>query len=54
MEYIATKNICIKGGFIKEGETLRLEPEDASVYLDEGMIEPLSATHESEEDEAND
>ncbi|MBE2984651.1 hypothetical protein CCAL9344_01295 [Campylobacter sp. RM9344] len=54
MEYIATKNICVKGGFVKEGEIVRLEPEEASVYLDEGMIDFLPATDENKEDEADD
>ncbi|MBR8466254.1 hypothetical protein KDE13_07900 [Campylobacter sp. faydin G-140] len=60
MEYIATKNICIKGSFVKEGESVRLSDEEASVYLNEGMIDftPVAdereETNESKEDEAND
>ena len=39
MMYIAKGNICVKGNFVKEGETITLNQNEAKKYLDASMIE---------------
>jgi len=39
MKYIAKGNICVKGNFVKEGETITLNQNEAKKYLDASMIE---------------
>lgn len=37
--YIAKGNICVKGNFVKEGEIITLNQNEAKKYLDSSMIE---------------
>ncbi|EIF06385.1 hypothetical protein UNSWCD_1154 [Campylobacter concisus UNSWCD] len=37
--YIAKGNICVKGNFVKEGEIIALNQNEAKKYLDSSMIE---------------
>ena len=37
--YIAKGNIYVKGNFVKEGETITLNQNEAKKYLDSSMIE---------------
>ena len=39
MRYIAKGNICVKGNFVKEGEIIALNQNEAKKYLDASMIE---------------
>ena len=39
MIYIAKGNICVKGNFVKEGEIITLNQNEAKKYLDASMIE---------------
>ena len=39
MRYIAKGNICVKGNFVKEGEIITLNQNEAKKYLDASMIE---------------
>ena len=39
MKYIALNNICVKGNFVKEGEIIALNQNEAKKYLDSSMIE---------------
>jgi len=39
MKYIAKGNICVKGNFVKEGEIIALNQNEAKKYLDALMIE---------------
>ncbi|WP_100207808.1 hypothetical protein [Campylobacter concisus] len=39
MMYIAKGNICVKGNFVKEGEIIALNQNEAKKYLDSSMIE---------------
>ena len=39
MRYIAKGNICVKGNFVKEGEIIALNQNEAKKYLDSSMIE---------------
>ena len=39
MKYIAKGNICVKGNFVKEGEIIALNQNEAKKYLDASMIE---------------
>lgn len=39
MKYIAKGNICVKGNFVKEGEAITLNQNEAKKYLDSSMIE---------------
>ena len=37
--YIAKGNICVKGNFVKEGEIIAINQNEAKKYLDSSMIE---------------
>ena len=39
MMYIAKGNICVKGNFVKEGEAITLNQNEAKKYWDASMIE---------------
>ena len=44
MRYIAKGNICVKGNFVKEGEIITLNQNEAKKYLDASMIEAFEET----------
>lgn len=56
--YIAKGNICVKGNFVKEGETITLNQNEAKKYLDALMIEAFeesgSNTQSQDQDKSSD
>lgn len=58
MMYIAKGNICVKGNFVKEGETITLNQNEAKKYLDALMIEAFeesgSNTQSQDQDKSSD
>ena len=58
MRYIAKGNICVKGNFVKEGETITLNQNEAKKYLDALMIEAFeesgSNTQSQDQDKSSD
>lgn len=56
--YIAKGNICVKGNFVKEGEIIALNQNEAKKYLDSSMIEVFkendSNTQLQDEDKSSD
>jgi len=58
MMYIAKGNICVKGNFVKEGEAITLNQNEAKKYLDASMIEVFeennSNTQSQDQDKSSD
>lgn len=58
MKYIAKGNICVKGNFVKEGEIIALNQNEAKKYLDALMIEAFeesgSNTQSQDQDKSSD
>ena len=58
MMYIAKGNICVKGNFVKESETITLNQNEAKKYLDASMIEAFeendSNTQLQDQDKSSD
>ncbi|OUT11078.1 hypothetical protein B9N62_07010 [Campylobacter concisus] len=58
MRYIAKGNICVKGNFVKEGEIITLNQNEAKKYLDASMIEAFeendSNTQLQDQDKSSD
>ena len=58
MKYIAKGNICVKGNFVKEGEIIALNQNEAKKYLDASMIEVFeennSNTQSQDQDKSSD
>jgi hypothetical protein len=56
--YIAKGNICVKGNFVKEGEIITLNQNEAKKYLDASMIEAFeendSNTQLQDQDKSSD
>lgn len=56
--YIAKGNIYVKGNFVKEGETITLNQNEAKKYLDTSMIEVFeennSNTQSQDQDKSSD
>ena len=53
--YIAKGNICVKGNFVKEGEIITLNQNEAKKYLDASMIEAFeeSGLNTQSQDQGN-